>query len=54
MVNFCIRKALENKATSYYKLRRLVYNEWKASIIQHTSPFSMQSCDFDAGELEGA
>ena len=37
MVNFCIDKALQNKATSFAKLRKLVYSEWKTRwIIQHT------------------
>jgi len=29
MVNFCINKALQNKVTSFAKLRKLVYSEWK-------------------------
>ncbi|MHA1626450.1 MAG: hypothetical protein ACTSYT_00965 [Candidatus Asgardarchaeia archaeon] len=29
MVNFCVDKALQNKATSFAKLRKLVYSEWK-------------------------
>ena len=29
MVNFCIEMALKNGITSYYKLRKLVYEEWK-------------------------
>ena len=29
MVNFCIEKALESNVTSYAKLRKLVYEEWK-------------------------
>ena len=29
MINFCIEKALENGVTSYAKLRKLVYDEWK-------------------------
>jgi len=30
MVNFCLVRALENKVTSYYRLRKLVYEEWKS------------------------
>ncbi len=29
MINFCIEKALESNVTSYAKLRKLVYGEWK-------------------------
>ncbi len=29
MINFCIEKALESNVTSYAKLRKLVYEEWK-------------------------
>jgi putative transposase len=29
MINFCIEKALRNDVTSYAKLRKLVYKEWK-------------------------
>ncbi len=29
MVNWCIEKAIENNVTSYYSLRKLIYNEWK-------------------------
>jgi len=29
MINFCIEKALENNVTSFAKLRKLVYEEWK-------------------------
>jgi len=29
MVNFCIEKAIKNGITSYAKLRKLVYEEWK-------------------------
>ncbi len=29
MINFCIEKAIENDVTSYAKLRKLVYEEWK-------------------------
>ncbi|HII59333.1 TPA: hypothetical protein HA335_01945 [Methanocaldococcus jannaschii] len=29
MVNFCIDKAMELGITSYAKLRKAIYNEWK-------------------------
>lgn len=29
MLNWCIDKALENNITSYYSLRKLIYDEWK-------------------------
>jgi len=29
MINFCIEKAIESNVTSYAKLRKLVYGEWK-------------------------
>ena len=43
MVNFCLVRALENKVTSYYRLRKLVYEEWK-SRWSYSTHFCHSAC----------
>ena len=54
MVNFCIGKAIGLNITSYYKLRKAVYDVFQRKIRLCNSllSFSLQSSHFNLKELE--
>ena len=51
MINFCIEKALQNNVTSYAKLRRLVYEEWKEK-WNYSTHFCHSACKIASSMLK--
>jgi len=51
MINFCIEKALENNVTSYAKLRKLVYEEWKQK-WDYSTHFCHSACKIASSMLK--
>ncbi len=51
MINFCIEKAIENNVTSYAKLRKLVYKEWKEK-WDYSTHFCHSACKIASSMLK--
>jgi len=51
MINFCIEKAIENNVTSYAKLRKLVYEEWKQK-WNYSTHFCHSACKIASSMLK--
>jgi len=51
MINFCIEKAIENNVTSYAKLRKLVYEEWKQR-WNYSTHFCHSACKIASSMLK--
>lgn len=51
MINFCIKKAIENNATSYAKLRKLTYEEWKKR-WDYSTHFCHSACKIASSMLK--
>ena len=51
MINFCIDEAIENNVTSYAKLRKLVYEEWKKR-WDYSTHFCHSACKIASSMLK--
>ncbi len=51
MINFCIEKADEDNITSYAKLRKLVYEEWKQR-WDYSTHFCHSACKIASSMLK--
>lgn len=51
MINFCIEKAIESDVTSYAKLRKLVYEEWKRK-WNYSTHFCHSACKIASSMLK--
>jgi len=51
MINFCIEKAIENNVTSYARLRKLVYEEWKQK-WNYSTHFCHSACKIASSMLK--
>jgi len=51
MINFCIDEAIENNVTSYAKLRKLVYKEWKKR-WDYSTHFCHSACKIASSMLK--
>ena len=51
MINFCVEKALQSNVTSYAKLRKLVYEEWKQR-WNYSTHFCHSACKIASSMLK--
>ena len=51
MINFCIERAIESNVTSYAKLRKLVYEEWKRK-WNYSTHFCHSACKIASSMLK--